>query len=104
MGRYINLFTDFGFKKIFGSEVNKELLIDFLNELLKGKEEIKELTYLKNEHLGNTSTDRKAVFDMYCENPQGEKFTQLRLVSNKFGLVERLQRTSKIILILFQYK
>ena len=32
--RYINPFTDFGFKKIFGSEVNKELLIAFLNTLL----------------------------------------------------------------------
>lgn len=72
--RYINLFTDFGFKKIFGTEVNKDLLIDFLNELLKGKEEIKDLTYLKNEHLGSTPIDRKAVFDLYCENPKGEKF------------------------------
>jgi len=53
MEKYINLFTDFGFKKIFGTEVNKDLLIDFLNEILKGKEEIKTLTYLKNEHLGN---------------------------------------------------
>jgi len=85
MGRYINLFTDFGFKKIFGSEVNKDLLIDFLNEILRGKEEIKTLTYLKNEHLGNTSTDRKAVFDLYCENPQGEKFIiELQKVEQEF--------------------
>ena len=34
--RYINLFTDYGFKKIFGEEPNKNLLLDFLNELLKG--------------------------------------------------------------------
>ena len=33
--RYINLFTDYGFKKIFGEEPNKNLLLDFLNELLK---------------------------------------------------------------------
>ena len=46
--RYINFFTDFGFKKLFGSEPNKDLLIDFLNELLKGYEEpIKNLTYKK---------------------------------------------------------
>ena len=74
MERYINLFTDFGFKKIFGSEVNKDLLIDFLNELLAGQEHIKSLTYLKNEHLGNIPLDRKVVFDLYCENDQGEKF------------------------------
>ena len=32
--RYINLFIDFGFKKLFGTEFNKPLLIDFLNELI----------------------------------------------------------------------
>ena len=28
MGRYINPLTDFGFKRIFGTEANKDLLID----------------------------------------------------------------------------
>ena len=32
--RYINPFTEFGFKKLFGSDVNKDLLIAFLNTLL----------------------------------------------------------------------
>jgi len=32
---YLNPFTDFGFKKLFGEEYNKDLLIDFLNQLLK---------------------------------------------------------------------
>ncbi|MCC6723339.1 MAG: PD-(D/E)XK nuclease family transposase [Saprospiraceae bacterium] len=73
--KYINPFTDFGFKKLFGEEPNKDLLLDFLNELLKEQEgNIKELTYLKNEHLGAGDTDRKAIFDLYCENERGEKF------------------------------
>ncbi|MBQ9471082.1 MAG: PD-(D/E)XK nuclease family transposase, partial [Bacteroidales bacterium] len=38
--RYINPYTDFGFKKLFGSELNKELLISFLNALLEGEQEI----------------------------------------------------------------
>ena len=72
--RYMNIFTDFGFKKIFGEEANKDLLIDFLNELLKDKETIKDLTYKKTEHLGSSDIDRKAIFDLYCENEKGEKF------------------------------
>ncbi|MCW5213271.1 PD-(D/E)XK nuclease family transposase [Desulfobulbus sp. TB] len=73
--RYINLFTDYGFKKIFGEEPNKNLLLDFLNELLREEQgKIKELTYLKTEQLGDTDIDRKAIFDLYCENEQGEKF------------------------------
>ena len=74
--RYINLFTDYGFKKIFGEEPNKNLLLDFLNELLRGGQgEIKSLTYLKTEQLGDTDIDRKAIFDLYCENERGEKFS-----------------------------
>jgi predicted transposase/invertase (TIGR01784 family) len=73
--KYINPFTDYGFKKLFGEEPNKDLLLDFLNVLLKEEEgEIKELTYLKSEHLGIGELDRKAIFDLYCENEKGEKF------------------------------
>jgi predicted transposase/invertase (TIGR01784 family) len=72
--RYINPFTDFGFKKIFGEEMNKDLLIDFLNELLKGEQSIKDLNYKKTENLGINEIDRKAIFDLYCENENGENF------------------------------
>jgi predicted transposase/invertase (TIGR01784 family) len=73
--KYINPFTDYGFKKLFGEEINKDLLLDFLNELLKEEQGIiKDLTYLKTEHLGTTELDRKAIFDLYCENEKGEKF------------------------------
>ena len=73
--KYINPFTDYGFKKLFGEEPNKDLLLDFLNELLKEEQgRILDLTYLKNEHLGITELDRKAIFDLYCENEKGEKF------------------------------
>jgi predicted transposase/invertase (TIGR01784 family) len=73
--RYVNPFTDFGFKRLFGEEPNKDLLIDFLNELLVKQEgRITDLTYLKNEHLGHSSVDRKAIFDLYCQNDKGEKF------------------------------
>lgn len=73
--RYLNPFTDFGFKKLFGVEPNKDILIDFLNELLRKDEgKIKDITYLSPEQLGRTIGERKAIFDIYCENEQGEKF------------------------------
>lgn len=71
--RYINPYTDFGFKMLFGTEMNKELLISFINSLLSGKEVIRDLTYLNTEHLGTSEADRRAVFDVYCENERGEK-------------------------------
>jgi predicted transposase/invertase (TIGR01784 family) len=72
--RFINPFTDFGFKKIFGEEENKILLIDFLNSLLAPASPIRAITFLKNEHLSSSVGDRKAIFDLYCENEIGEKF------------------------------
>lgn len=73
--KYINPFTDFGFKKLFGTEPNKDLLIDFLNEVILPKQrKIKDLTYKKNDHLGATEFDRKAIFDLYCVGSNNERF------------------------------
>ncbi|WP_293491127.1 Rpn family recombination-promoting nuclease/putative transposase [Prevotella sp.] len=72
--RYISLLTDFGFKRIFGTDSNKELLINFLNSLFDGEEVIKDVKYLNSENVGDVYTERKAIFDVYCENEQGEKF------------------------------
>lgn len=72
--KYINPFTDFGFKKIFGEEANKPLLIDFLNALLPEENKIVDLHFKNTEQLGQTEPQRKAVYDIYCENGRGEKF------------------------------
>ena len=72
--RYINPYTDFGFKKLFGTELNKDLLISFLNALFDGKQVIADVRYMNSEHLGTYSGERRAIFDVYCENEQGEKF------------------------------
>ena len=72
--RYINPLTDFGFKKLFGSEPNKVLLIDFLNQILPDKHKIKDLNYSRNEQMGLNELDRKAIFDLYCIGESGERF------------------------------
>ncbi len=84
--KYINPFTDYGFKRLFGEEPNKDLLLDFLNELLKEEQgKITELKYLKNENLGSTELNRKAIFDLYCTNEKGEKFiVELQKTKQKF--------------------
>ena len=73
MAKYIDIFTDYGFKKIFGEEANKSFLIDFLNALLPDAH-IKDLTFKNTEQLPATTVERKAVYDIYCENERGEKF------------------------------
>lgn len=72
--KYINPHTDFGFKRLFGSEFNKELLISFLNAMFHGEQNVQDVTYLNSEQLGDRTDARRAIFDVYCENDKGEKF------------------------------
>ena len=73
MSKYINPYTDFGFKKLFGTEANKDILIDFLNEIVNKEHKIKDLTFNNTENFGDLEQDRKAIFDIYCETFSGEK-------------------------------
>ncbi len=72
--RFINPFTDFGFKKIFGEEASKPLLLDFLNALLPAQHQIKDLSFKNLEQLPETESQRRAVYDIYCESDSGERF------------------------------
>lgn len=72
--KYVNPFTDFGFKKIFGEEASKPLLLDFLNALLPQEKKIIDLTFKNTEQLGQAEAERKAIYDIYCENENGDKF------------------------------
>jgi len=74
MTRYISPYTDFGFKKLFGEEANKDLLIDFLNQLLPPHHQIKALDFRNPENLPELLDERKAFFDIHCEAVNGEKF------------------------------
>lgn len=74
MAKYINPYTDFGFKKLFGEEANKDVLIDFLNQLLPAHHQIGDLKFRNPESLSDLPTERKAIFDIHCEAISGEKF------------------------------
>lgn len=74
MSKFINPFTDYGFKKLFGEEASKPFLIDFLNAILPPKHQIADLTLKNSERMGLTDFDRKAIYDIYCESVTGEKF------------------------------
>ncbi|MDR0390641.1 MAG: Rpn family recombination-promoting nuclease/putative transposase, partial [Planctomycetaceae bacterium] len=75
MTRYINPYTDFGFKKLFGEEANKDLLIDFLNAVLPPQHQVTDLCFNNPEQLPDNTIDRKAIFDIACTGNNNEKFT-----------------------------
>ncbi|MEO0770739.1 MAG: Rpn family recombination-promoting nuclease/putative transposase, partial [Cyanobacteria bacterium J06649_4] len=49
-------------------------LIGFLNTLLPERHQIRTLSYKTTENLGNTPIDRKAIFDIYCQGENGDRF------------------------------
>lgn len=87
MSRFINPFTDVGFKKIFGQEVSKELIIEFLNDLLVGEKTIKDIRFLDKELLPEFEGDRGAIYVLPLAGRYPSGGTRRRLdVRTKTGL------------------
>ena len=68
---FIDLLLDFAFKRMFGRETNKDILIDLLNTFIPGKN-IVDIIFLNNERTGKTKDSRNAVFDLFCITSSGE--------------------------------
>ena len=97
--KYLNPFTDFGFKKLFGSEPNKEFLIDFLNQILPVHHQIADLTYGNSEHQGFSADDRRIIIDIYCIANDGSRFIiEMQQASQHYFKDRALFYTSRIIL------
>jgi predicted transposase/invertase (TIGR01784 family) len=95
IGRFIDPLTDFGFKRIFGSEPNKDLLIAFLNELFKGRKVIKDLVYNPQENGGPAQHFRKTIFDLICTGEDGETFIiEMQRAEQKFIIDRTIFYTS----------
>ncbi|MFT4092593.1 MAG: Rpn family recombination-promoting nuclease/putative transposase, partial [Niabella sp.] len=95
IGRYIDPLTDFGFKKIFGSEPNKDLLIAFLNELFKGRKVIRGLVYNPQENSAPAKHYRKTIFDLTCTGADGETFIiEMQRADQKFFADRAIYYTS----------
>jgi len=71
-GRYINPYTDYGFKLLFGTEPNKDITLELVNALLQGREVIKSLTLLPTEQFVELKDEYSQLFRVYCENEKGE--------------------------------
>ena len=83
--KYIDLMVDWSFKRVFGTEVNKDILIEFLKVVFP-QFAITDITYIPTEQLGIMEDDRKAIFDVLCKTEDGKTF----LVEMQRGAQEHL--------------
>ena len=74
IGKFIDPLTDWGFRHLFGGEPNKEILIEFLNDLFEGEKHIADLQYAPNEYDGDEGADKRVIFDLHCRGTGGEYF------------------------------
>ena len=72
MGKFVNPFTDIGFKIIFGQPASKPFLITLLNELLAGEHRIEDLMFLDKEDHAEHVRDKGIIYDLYCRTSTGE--------------------------------
>lgn len=73
MGKFVNPFTDIGFKRIFGQEISKPVLLKFLNDLFQGEKVITSITFLDKEQTAEYRDDRSLIYDIYCKTDKGEQ-------------------------------
>lgn len=72
MSKYISIYNDWAFKRVFGQEVNKDLLIRFINDVLDGEHTVTDLTFIDKERPAEIITGRGQVYDLFCKTDKGE--------------------------------
>lgn len=98
IGKFIDPLTDWGFRHLFGQEPNKEILIEFLNDLFQGEKHIAELEYAPNEHDGDDDEDKRVIFDLHCRGDNGEYFiVEMQRIRQDFFKDRALFYVSRLI-------
>lgn len=101
MSTFINPFTDFGFKYIFGREESKPFLIDFLNSLLKDEPDfdtIVSLNYLDKEMSKSRKDERGVIYDIHCTTSNGRQFiVEMQKKSQEFFIERAIYYLSKAV-------
>ena len=101
--RYIIPTSDWGFKRLFGSEINKGLLIGLLNRIIDDRV-IEDLEYLDRDVFVPVGGVRRMSFDVYCKCADGSRVIVEMQNYAKTSFVERaLVYTSASILENYSY-
>jgi hypothetical protein len=66
--------TDFGFKKLFGDEANKDITMSFLNDLLELESPLIDLSFSNLEQLPEFPEQRIGIYDLLCSDVEGNQY------------------------------
>ena len=101
-GKYLNPQNDVAFKRIFGSEKNKDILISLLNEVLKNqlKDPIKEVKFLSPIQDPEVSASKQSIVDVLCRDKKGTQYIIEMQVAKTKGLKQEHSTTPIKLLFL----
>ena len=85
--RYIDPTTDFGFKKLFGEEVNKDIIMSFIQDVLELETPLSEIGFLDKEQLPESVEERVGVYDIFCRSEDGSDFI-VEMQKNKIDFIK----------------
>jgi len=66
--------VDIAFKKIFGVEENKDLLISLINSIVGIEDQVSEVTLLNPYNAKNFKQDKLSILDIKAKNQDGKRF------------------------------
>lgn len=92
LAKFLNPKNDLAFKRIFGTEKNKDILIHFLNDIFgRTTNPIEEVTFLKSAQDPEVAAQRASIVDILCQDMQGNRFIVEMQVANEDGFEKRAQ-------------
>jgi len=93
LSKFLDPKNDVAFKKIFGTEKNKEILIHFLNDMLtfQGNRAIKDVTFLKTIQDPETAANKTSIVDILCKDKKGNQYIVEMQVAKEKGFEKRAQ-------------
>ncbi len=93
LGKYLNPQNDIAFKRLFGTEKNKDILISLLNEVLGNQLEspIKDVSYLPAVQPPEIISKKTSIVDVLCMDELGVQYIIEMQVADKDDFTSRAQ-------------
>ena len=92
IGKFLDPKNDYAFKRIFGTEKNKDILIHFLNDIFaRTTNPIEEVTFLKSSQDPKLAAERQSIVDVLCQDMEGNRFIIEMQVGHEKGFEKRAQ-------------
>src|ERR1700730_15344369 len=93
LSKFLDPKNDVAFKRVFGSEKNKDILIHFLNDMITFKEKgrISDVTFLKTVQDPDTAVLKTSIVDILCRDDKGNQYIVEMQVAKEKGFEKRAQ-------------